>query len=289
MDLGAGLHKIRVEFDSAAATLWIFFASDGVPSYTIPVLEDLHALCAAVTAHFKAAAAAGDPPPIKFLVLASGMPGVFNMGGDLGLIATLSRAGDRSALEHYARLTADIVHLMWTGLGLPLVTISAVDGNAFGGGFEAALSTQFMVAAGTAKFAFPEVRFGLFPGMGATSLLSRRTTKSFAERMIIEGNTISGSDASALGVSDRLTKGSTAVALVRRATRRCSADGHHATLLRLASSRLAACRYEHAEARAVVAVWVEAVLGLDERRRKHIDKIVGAQRLMSVRLAGQQA
>jgi DSF synthase len=289
MNLGRAFQKIHVEFDASAKSLWVYFASDGVPSYTVAVLEDLHALCAIVKQRFQAAAIQGAPAPVRFFILASRMPGVFNMGGDLGLIATLSRSRDRNALEHYARLTADIVHIMWSGINLPMVTISAVDGNAFGGGFEAALSTQFMVAAPTAKFAFPEVRFGLFPGMGATSLLGRRTTKAFAERMIVDGNTISGTEAFAAGICDRLPNRGTAVDLVRRLTRRWSSDDRFAAVLRLAASRQAAARYERAEARAVVAVWVDAVLGLDERRIKHIDKIVGAQRLMGARLAEAQA
>jgi DSF synthase len=274
---GIDLHfaKIHVEHDAGCRTLWVYFSADGVPSYTVAVLEDLHALCSGIKRIFDRAA--GGRPPLDFLVLASRMPGIFNMGGDLAHIGRLSGDRDRAGLERYGRLTADMVHMMWSALDLPLVTVSAVDGDAFGGGFEAALSTQFMIAGPSARFSFPEIRFGLFPGMGATSLLSRRTTKALTEAMILEGTIINSPDALTLGICDYALGKGTAARLVRTVTRRMSEE-KRLTLLRLASARMAAGRYTLGEARDVVGEWVEAVLNLDERGRRHIGKIVGAQR-----------
>jgi DSF synthase len=267
--------KIHVEFDNPSRSLWVYFSADGVPSYTVAVLEDLHALCAGIKRLFDAGK--GSEAPVRFLVLASRMPGIFNMGGDLGHLVRLSRSGDRSGLEHYGRLTADMVHMMWSALDLPLVTVAAVDGDALGGGFEAALSTQFLVAGPSARFSFPEIRFGLFPGMGATSLLSRRTTKALTEGMIMDARTINAAQALALGICDRAPRLGTAAAHVRDVTRRLSADGYTA-LLRLAAVRMSTGGYTLAEARDVVGGWVEAVLEQDERGRRHMGKIVDAQR-----------
>lgn len=274
--------KINVTYDVDAEALWIAFASDDVPSFTVAVLEEIHTVCDLV-----AARAAEALPAIAYIVLSSSMDGIFNMGGDLGRMAELSRRGDCEGLDHYGRLTADLVHRMWTSLDRPLVTISAVDGDAFGGGFEAALSTNFLVAGPRARFAFPESRFGLFPGMGATSLIARRTSEGLAERLILDARTIDPGEARALGLCDRALRVGTAADFVRRAMRR-GGRPLHARLLTETRARRRVAPYSHAEARGVVGVWAQAVLRLAEPRRRYIDRIVAAQKSRVARMAADE-
>ena len=56
---------------------------------------------------------------------------------------------------------------MRSSFNLPFTTISLVQGDALGGGFEAALCGDIIIAEKQARFGFPEVLFNLFPGMGA--------------------------------------------------------------------------------------------------------------------------
>lgn len=51
--------------------------------------------------------------------------------------------------------------------------IAAVEGAAYGGGFELALLCDWVFAAESAKFCFPEVARGLFPGLGGGNLLGK--------------------------------------------------------------------------------------------------------------------
>ena len=53
-----------------------------------------------------------------------------------------------------------------------MVTIGLAQGDALGGGFESLLSFNVIIAERGAKFGFPENIFGLFPGMGAYSLVA---------------------------------------------------------------------------------------------------------------------
>lgn len=56
---------------------------------------------------------------------------------------------------------------------LPFPTVTAINGQALGGGFEMCLSTDFRVMDEKAKVGLPEVKLGIFPGFGGTVRLTR--------------------------------------------------------------------------------------------------------------------
>ncbi len=85
-------------------------------------------------------------------------------------------------------------------LGLPMVTIGLAQGDALGGGFESLLSFNVIIAERNAKFGFPETMFGLFPGMGAYSLVSRRVGAAFAEEMMLTGRIYSAEEMQDVGL-----------------------------------------------------------------------------------------
>ena len=96
-----------------------------------------------------------------------------------------------------------MIHRNATGDGYSdLCTVSLVQGEAQGGGFEAALSSHVIIAEQGSFFGFPEGLFGMYPGMGAKRLLELRCGKSKALEIIGSARRWSAEELHRLGVVD---------------------------------------------------------------------------------------
>lgn len=83
---------------------------------------------------------------------------------------------------------------------LPQPTIAAINGYAFGGGFELALACDFRYAVQSAMMGLTEVSLGIIPGAGGTQRLSRLIGPSKAKELILTARKISAQTALELGV-----------------------------------------------------------------------------------------
>jgi enoyl-CoA hydratase/carnithine racemase len=87
---------------------------------------------------------------------------------------------------------------------LRVPTIAAVQGIAFGGGFELALNCDFIVAAQNAVFRCVEVTTGMLPIAGALQRLAERCGRARASRFAMLGEPISGTLAGELGIASHV-------------------------------------------------------------------------------------
>jgi enoyl-CoA hydratase/carnithine racemase len=87
---------------------------------------------------------------------------------------------------------------------LRVPTIAAVQGVAFGGGFELALSCDFIVAAENALFRCVEVTTGMLPLAGALQRLAERVGRGRASRFAMLGEPIPGTMAGQLGIASHV-------------------------------------------------------------------------------------
>ena len=83
---------------------------------------------------------------------------------------------------------------------LPMPTIVAANGHAFGGGFEFVCLADWSVACEKALFRFPEVRLGIFPGLGGTQTLPRLIGLTEARRMLLTGRVITAQEGFRMGL-----------------------------------------------------------------------------------------
>lgn len=275
---------VRVESEQASACDWLYMHADhatGVrPCFRTELMHDMWSMLSSVaTPQVHAVEARGRS--LRHVVLASDAPGAFNLGGDLDLFARLIRAGDRGALLDYATRCVEGVHLLHGGLGGDVRTIALVEGDALGGGMELALACQVIVAEEGTEMGLPEVLFGLFPGMGAYSFLTRRMPPQQAERLILEGRIFKVEELHRMGVVDVLAPRGEGARVVRQIVQ----QEQRAPFAHLALNRVrkVANPVTRDELMDITGIWVDAALQLGDRSLRTMERIVRAQAKRSSR------
>ncbi|MDD1450405.1 crotonase/enoyl-CoA hydratase family protein [Sphingomonas sp. H160509] len=261
---------LETHFDSELETLWTYMRQRSRPSFNPSLLAEFTQWQNDI-----AAARSSATMPIRYVVLGSRFPGVFSLGGDLDLFSAHIRNGDRAALVRYGRACVHILHRNMLSLDQPIITIGLVEGDALGGGFEALLSFNVVIAERGTHFGLPETNFGLFPGMGAHCFLSRRLGAARAEQMILSGRSYTAEELYELGIVHALADPGMGRAEVERYIRqnRRRHSGHCA----IYEASRSVNPLPLVELQAVVDLWADAALRLSEADLKLMRRLVGAQ------------
>jgi len=264
------LKQLEVTWDASLGAMWSFMRPRGRPSYNPDFLEDFHAWQRGISAMF-----AERPNDIQYLLLGSRTPGVFSLGGDLDHFLGRIRARDRAALIAYGESCVRILHRNMNTLGLPMITIGLAQGDALGGGFESLLSFNVIIAERSAKFGFPEAMFGLFPGMGAYSLVARRTSSAFAEEMMLSGKIYSAEEMQTVGLVQMVVEPGQGVEAARDYMRRN--QRRHVGARAVYKVGQVVNQVSLAELDRIVQIWADACLQLRERDLKVMQRLVALQ------------
>jgi DSF synthase len=261
---------LETHFDAELETLWTYMRQRSRPSFNPNLLAEFTQWQNDI-----AAARSSATMPIRYVVLGSRFPGVFSLGGDLDLFSAHIRNGDREALVRYGRACVHILHRNMLSLDQPIITIGLVEGDALGGGFEALLSFNVVIAERGTHFGLPETNFGLFPGMGAHCFLSRRLGAARAEQMILSGRSYTAEELYELGIVHALADPGMGRAEVERYIRqnRRRHSGHCA----IYEASRSVNPLPLVELQAVVDLWADAALRLSEADLKLMRRLVGAQ------------
>ena len=269
------LQQFRLQYDVDERVLWCNFDYTGRPCFAPQVLNEAQQVQHLVRDLSMAAAGAGDEMPMRYLVLGSRAPGVWNLGGDLELFATLIERRDRAELTRYAHLCCEVGYTNATLYQLPVVTVALVQGDALGGGFEAAMSSNLIVAERSAKFGLPEVLFNLFPGMGAYTFMARRIAPGLAERLILSGEIFTAAQLHEMGMIDVLAPDGAGVETLydtigRRGRR-------HPAHVALRHARRIVHPLSFEEMARIADLWVDAAFKLEESDLRKMQRLATAQ------------
>ena len=264
------LAELDILYQADNAALWTFMRPSGRPSFTPPMLRDFEDWQRLIGENF-----GPGQVPLRYLVLGSRAPGVFCFGGDLQLFERLIRNRDRDGLARYGYRCVEILHRNMHSLDLPMLTIGLVQGAALGGGFEALLSFDYIVAERDATFGFPEILFGLFPGMGAHALLSRKLGSAMADRLIVSNQTFTAEEMYEFGLVHHLAERGEGVAACQEFIRK--SERRHPGLVNARKAMKLTHPIGLSELKRIVDLWADAALQLSDGDLKVMSRLTRAQ------------
>jgi len=267
--------QLESRFEPEMGVYWAIMNPAPRPAFGATLLLDLRAFIDGIIQSHGQMTYNGQLHKINYAILASRLPGVFNLGGDLGLFRTAILNQDRAQLEKYAQMCVDDLYPWNRNFDLPITTISLVQGTALGGGFEAALASSVVIAEESCKMGFPEVLFNLFPGMGAYSFLQRKVGRRITEELILSGNTYSARQLYDMGVIDVITADGTGEAAVASYVRKHGRGSHGRRAFERVRRDFEAVTKD--ELVHITGVWVEAATHLSERDLRMMDRLIRAQ------------
>ena len=266
-------HLVRHINDTDAD--WIFMHNNHTPEYRPCFSNQLLNSIRMTQDNITKRVLNNDSAGIRHMVLASD-DNVFNLGGDLELISKLIKEQNRTALHAYATLCIDVALRLSRLADDRVRTMAVVQGDALGGGFEAALCCNTIVAEEGIGMGFPEVLFDLFPGMGAYTFLARRVSPVQAERMMLNGKIYSSEELYNMGVVDVLTKKGAGISVAKSIINKEKRIGN--ALRAMNNVRDVASPVNRSELMEITTRWVDAALIIDERALRTMERLVRAQR-----------
>src|SRR5271163_2582074 len=155
-------------------------------------------------------------PDTAACIITSARKQGFSAGADLREL--YHRAEPLSPSKRIAGMRAFLgrIHRVFNAIdAAPFVTIAAVHGVCFGGGFELALACDILIADKMARFAFPELRLGLIPGFGGIPRLKRDLGNAFIRDLLLTGRSVNAARAQSVGLVAQLAAEGEALRIAR--------------------------------------------------------------------------
>ena len=193
---------------------------DGIRVLTVDRPEKLNALNSDVLNDLsREVAAAESAGSLRCLIVTGAGEKAFIAGADIGELATLTHVEGR---EHSRRGQAILDRLE----RLPVPTIAAINGYAYGGGLELAMACTLRVASENARMGLPETSLGILPGYGGTQRLARHVGRARALELVLTSEKgLTAAEAERIGLVNRVVEAGKALSAALEIARRIGANG----------------------------------------------------------------
>jgi enoyl-CoA hydratase len=162
--------------------------------------EALNALSFAIVAEIGQALRQVARSDARVLIVTGAGPKAFCAGADIKELRNRDLRAQRHAIEAGQAVFAQLDTL-------PIPSVAAINGYAFGGGLELAMACTFRLATPSARMGLPEVKLGLIPGYGGTQRLPRIVGEARALELIMTGRTLDATEAERIGLVSRIVEG----------------------------------------------------------------------------------
>jgi DSF synthase len=269
------MQQVDTNYDPNLRTLWKYMKPIGIPCFNQNMIEELHYIFTELQTYQGHIVEGEAWAPVDYSVMASRRTGVFNLGGDLMLFLNLIRENDREGLLNYAMYCVDSIYTRINGYDASTVTISLVQGDALGGGFELALASDLIVAEAGTRLGLPEILFNLFPGMGAYSFLARRIGARKTEAILLSGNIYTAEQLAEMGVVDIIAPVGEGKRTVEQWIRKH--HHHHNGMRSIYDCRRHVWPITHKELTDIAVMWVDAALKIQEVDLRMMRRLLKAQ------------
>ncbi len=165
----------------------------------------------------RAVATARQDHSIRCAIVTGSGERAFSAGADLRERRGMSLAEVEAYLELIRGTFAAVA-------SLPFPTLAALNGVAFGGGFELALACDLRLLAAEAEVGLTEVGVGIMPGAGGSVRLSRLVGSARAKEMIFSARRIAAPEALQMGLANAVVSGAALQDAARELAARIAAN-----------------------------------------------------------------
>lgn len=153
----------------------------------------------------KAAQSLKENPDVRAVIMTGAGERAFSAGIDLKMVA--SGGGGSAVFSGYRAgfdrlFSMKSIFTMYEELAVPV--IAAINGYCLGAAFELVLCCDMRLACDTARFALPEIQFGVIPDLGSTQRLPRIVSPGIAKELILTGRRIDAAEALRVGLVDHV-------------------------------------------------------------------------------------
>lgn len=186
--------------------------SDGVADVRLVRADKMNALDAAM---FEALVAATErlskEKGVRAVVL-SGEGRAFCAGLDMGRFQAMKESGGNGVAGGEKRDLSIRTHgqanfpqqAVWGWRQLPVPVIAAIQGVAFGGGFQLALGADIRFLTPDARMSIMEIKWGLVPDMAGTPILASLVRDDILRELTYTGRIFSAQEAMSYGLATRI-------------------------------------------------------------------------------------
>ena len=155
---------------------------------------------------YQAADQLKETPDVRVAIVTGAGEKAFSAGIDLKMVAS-GTGGSSSVFSDYRPgydqlMGLKTIFTRFEELSIPV--IAAINGFCLGAAFEFSLCCDIRLACDTAKFALPEILYGVIPDLGSTQRLPRIVSLGIAKELIMTGRRIDANDALRIGLVDHI-------------------------------------------------------------------------------------
>ncbi|MDI6822825.1 MAG: enoyl-CoA hydratase-related protein [Bacillota bacterium] len=132
---------------------------------------------------------------VKALVITGAGTKFFSAGADISEFPAM-QAGQTPRMSGH--------DVFWKIESFPKPVIAAIQGSAYGGGTELAMSCHLRILSASAQVGLPEVRLGIIPGWGGTQRLPRLIGLTKALELMLTGDSLTAEEALRYGLVNKV-------------------------------------------------------------------------------------